>query len=349
MTWGAAQLGSGRASWTSSPRGGACRADDVVVLAVVWIDPGAGDETALKRSAREAMRTAIADALRPRRREPARRAPRAGRERLLHAVTDLRIAAVEVRRYARRPRPAVQGGVGPGSPRPDRRQPGDRPLRGRARGLRERRRPARRRAARAPARGARPAAHGGRPGALRDRRPTRRPAVDRRGGDLGSGRPGGRRTAVAAARRAQRAAARLRVERRAGRSRRACPPRGGAARCRRAGDEDPLPPRRLAQGRRGRRGGARRGRPRCRADGRRQPGLADGGRSHRALGRADRGAVRAGARAARRPLARGAAAHRRRRGLCGAEAPDVAAHRGRGDGARACSRPATSSSGAAST
>jgi hypothetical protein len=35
------------------------------VLAVVWIDPAAGDETALKRSAREAMRAAIADALEP--------------------------------------------------------------------------------------------------------------------------------------------------------------------------------------------------------------------------------------------------------------------------------------------
>ena len=71
-----------------------------------------------------------------------------------------------------------------------------------------------------------------------------------------------------------------------------------------------------------------------RADGRREPGLAHGGRPLAALGRRDRRAVRAGARAARRLLARGAAAHRRRRGLRGAAAADVAADRGRRDGPR---------------
>ena len=69
----------------------------------------------------------------------------------------------------------------------------------------------------------------------------------------------------------------------------------------------------------------------------------------RALGRRDRGAVRARARAARRLLARGAAADRRRRRLRGAAAAHVAADRGRRDGARRCSRRATSCCAAAST
>ena len=107
------------------------------------------------------------------------------------AVTDLRIAAVEIRRYARRPRPAVQRGVGPGAARPDRGDARDRPLRRRAR-----------RATRAATTlpdaallerllvGARPPAHGGRPRAVRDGRPPRRPAVDRRGRGLGPRRRG---------------------------------------------------------------------------------------------------------------------------------------------------------------
>jgi 5,6,7,8-tetrahydromethanopterin hydro-lyase len=64
LTWGAAQLGVGQGVLDVVAEG-RVRADDVVVLAVVWIDPEAGDETALKRSCREAMRTAIADALQP--------------------------------------------------------------------------------------------------------------------------------------------------------------------------------------------------------------------------------------------------------------------------------------------
>jgi 5,6,7,8-tetrahydromethanopterin hydro-lyase len=64
LTWGAAQLGVGQGvlDMVAEQR---LPANDVVVLAVVWIAPGAGDETALKRSAREAMRTAIVDALEP--------------------------------------------------------------------------------------------------------------------------------------------------------------------------------------------------------------------------------------------------------------------------------------------
>jgi 5,6,7,8-tetrahydromethanopterin hydro-lyase len=65
LTWGAAQLGVGQAVLDLVADG---RLDpyEAVVLAVVWLDPEAGDETAVKRSAREAMRAAIADALEPR-------------------------------------------------------------------------------------------------------------------------------------------------------------------------------------------------------------------------------------------------------------------------------------------
>jgi 5,6,7,8-tetrahydromethanopterin hydro-lyase len=63
LTWGAAQLGVGQGVLDLVDDG--LLPDDVVVLAVVWIDPDAGDETALKRSCREAIRIAIADALRP--------------------------------------------------------------------------------------------------------------------------------------------------------------------------------------------------------------------------------------------------------------------------------------------
>ena len=64
LTWGAAQLGVGQGV-LDLVDDGLLPADDVVVLAVVWIDPEAGDETAVKRSCREAMRIAIADALQP--------------------------------------------------------------------------------------------------------------------------------------------------------------------------------------------------------------------------------------------------------------------------------------------
>ena len=85
-----------------------------------------------------------------------------------------------------------------------------------------------------------------------------------------------------------------------------------------------------------RRGGARRGRRRLRDHGRREPGLADAGRPRAALGRRDRGAVRARARAARRLLARGAAADRRPRRLPRAarRAPTCASPRARWCAAR---------------
>ncbi len=65
LTWGAAQLGVGQGV-LDLVADGRLPADGVVVLAVVWIDPEAGDETALKRSARDATRAAIEDALEPR-------------------------------------------------------------------------------------------------------------------------------------------------------------------------------------------------------------------------------------------------------------------------------------------
>ena len=64
LTWGAAQLGVGQGV-LDAVADGRLPADGVVILAVVWIDPEAGDETALKRSSRAAMRAAITDALEP--------------------------------------------------------------------------------------------------------------------------------------------------------------------------------------------------------------------------------------------------------------------------------------------
>jgi 5,6,7,8-tetrahydromethanopterin hydro-lyase len=64
LTWGAAQLGVGQGVLDVVAEG-RLSPDDVVVLAVVWIDREAGHESTLKRSARAAMRTAIADALQP--------------------------------------------------------------------------------------------------------------------------------------------------------------------------------------------------------------------------------------------------------------------------------------------
>ena len=64
LTWGAAQLGVGQGVLDLVAEG-RLPTDDVVVLAVVWIDPAAADETALKRAARAAVRSAIADALQP--------------------------------------------------------------------------------------------------------------------------------------------------------------------------------------------------------------------------------------------------------------------------------------------
>ena len=64
LTWGAAQLGVGQGV-LDLVDDGLLPADGVVVLAVVWIDPAAADETAVRRSCRDAIRRAIIDALQP--------------------------------------------------------------------------------------------------------------------------------------------------------------------------------------------------------------------------------------------------------------------------------------------
>jgi hypothetical protein len=158
--------------------------------------------------------------------------------------------------------------------------------------------------------------------------------VDGRGRDLGPRRAAARPAAVAAPRRTLGTADRVRLHRRARGARGARAARDRAARPRRAGGEAALPPRRLASRRRGRRAGPGRGRPGGRGHGRRQPGLAHGRRSLRALGRRDRHPMRPRPRAARRLLARGAAADGRRRGLRAAAPSHVASHRCRRDGAK---------------
>lgn len=67
MTWGAGQLGVGQGVLDAVAEGlvNAGEAPEIIVLAAVWIDPGAGDETSLRRACRQAMRDAIADALEP--------------------------------------------------------------------------------------------------------------------------------------------------------------------------------------------------------------------------------------------------------------------------------------------
>jgi 5,6,7,8-tetrahydromethanopterin hydro-lyase len=67
MTWGAAQLGVGQGVLDAVADGllDAAEASEITVLAAVWIDPAASEETALRRACREAIRAAIADALEP--------------------------------------------------------------------------------------------------------------------------------------------------------------------------------------------------------------------------------------------------------------------------------------------
>ena len=65
ITWGAAQLGVAQGILDAVADGvlDAALADEVVVLVAVWVDPDAHDESAVKRSNRSAVRTAVADAL----------------------------------------------------------------------------------------------------------------------------------------------------------------------------------------------------------------------------------------------------------------------------------------------
>ena len=106
ITWGAAQLGIAQGVLDAVAEGliDAGEVAEVILLVAVWVDPAAGDETAVKAANRAAMRDAIADALRAalrRRRARARRPARGGGERVLHGATGcMRIASLEVRRYA---------------------------------------------------------------------------------------------------------------------------------------------------------------------------------------------------------------------------------------------------------
>ena len=215
----------------------------------------------------------------------------------------------------------------------------DRALGGGHRGLRERRSPARPRRARAPPEGRRRAPRRDRARRLRDGRLPRRPHLDPRGGGLGSRRPRVRPAACTCCSAAATSDPRLRLERRARQPRGARAPLRRAARRGCPGLQDPLPSHRLAPRRRRRRGGARCGRPRLPADGRREPGLAHAGRPPAALGRRDRRAVRAGPRAARRVLARGAAATTDLDGYRGAAHAHRPAHRGGRDGAHGLRGP----------
>jgi formaldehyde-activating enzyme len=59
ITWGAAQLGIGQGVLDAVADGLIEATGDLVVLVAVWVDARAQDETAVKRSAREATRKAL--------------------------------------------------------------------------------------------------------------------------------------------------------------------------------------------------------------------------------------------------------------------------------------------------
>jgi 5,6,7,8-tetrahydromethanopterin hydro-lyase len=65
MTWGAAQLGVGQGVLDAVADGllPPASIDELILLAAVWVDPAAADETAVRLANREAMRNAIADAV----------------------------------------------------------------------------------------------------------------------------------------------------------------------------------------------------------------------------------------------------------------------------------------------
>jgi 5,6,7,8-tetrahydromethanopterin hydro-lyase len=67
ITWGAAQLGIAQGVLDAVADGliDSGEAGDLVVLAALWVDPAAHDETAVKRANREAMRAALEDAIHP--------------------------------------------------------------------------------------------------------------------------------------------------------------------------------------------------------------------------------------------------------------------------------------------
>jgi 5,6,7,8-tetrahydromethanopterin hydro-lyase len=65
ITWGAAQLGLGQGVMDAVADGtlDAAAVDELILLMVVWVDPEAHDETAVRLANREAARAAIENAL----------------------------------------------------------------------------------------------------------------------------------------------------------------------------------------------------------------------------------------------------------------------------------------------
>jgi formaldehyde-activating enzyme len=59
LTWGAAQLGIAQGVLDAVADGLVGATQDLIVLVAVWIDAAADDETAVRRSAREAVRKAV--------------------------------------------------------------------------------------------------------------------------------------------------------------------------------------------------------------------------------------------------------------------------------------------------
>jgi formaldehyde-activating enzyme len=72
ITWGAGQLGIAQGVLDSVADGLLEPTDDVVVLVCIWIDPGASDETAVRKATRTAVRKAIGVAVEGRDAEAAR-------------------------------------------------------------------------------------------------------------------------------------------------------------------------------------------------------------------------------------------------------------------------------------
>ncbi|HLH65616.1 MAG TPA: formaldehyde-activating enzyme [Solirubrobacteraceae bacterium] len=66
ITWGAGQLGIAQGVLDAVADELIEASGDLVVLVCIWIDPGAGDETAVRRAARQATRRAIETAVRGR-------------------------------------------------------------------------------------------------------------------------------------------------------------------------------------------------------------------------------------------------------------------------------------------
>ena len=59
LTWGAGQLGIGQGVLDAVADGLLDATDEVAVLVAIWVDPTAGDETAVRQAARAAVRKAI--------------------------------------------------------------------------------------------------------------------------------------------------------------------------------------------------------------------------------------------------------------------------------------------------